>query len=335
MSSKVGWGIHGQTQISLLRTTDGGKTWKTVTPTGVLMRHHGTDFISGTDAWIAASPNIQSGITMVMNTTDGGLQWTKHQLPDVGASARVDFLTNSDGWVLLGFGVSAGHAPAMLLETTDGGAKWMVLGDMRYGASPKLAILPHYAGADDVSFSTSQNGWITNSTVDNSGALQFYATHDGGRHWAPQNLPGLRSLPAGATVATPPTFFPSETGAFFVCVGLGDSLADRQSVVQYYETHNGGQTWVPGTTVKINGPTDCGSSVGFSDASDGWVAGRTNLYTTSNAGRTWKTVQPNINLGTTLKTLDFVGIHGWAIGHSSFPRLWVSSNGGSTWAVLS
>jgi len=135
---------------TIVRTTDAGQTWTTVTSmtTNAL---YSVCFPTASLGWAAGDAGV------VLRTTDAGLTWSR----DLGVNASenlrcVRFADADHGWVVGSNGV--------VIRTADGGATWS-------------RTHPTAQQLNGVSFPDTTNGWAV------GGAGTILGTHDGGRSW--------------------------------------------------------------------------------------------------------------------------------------------------------
>jgi len=106
-------GKHGR----ILMTTDGGETWKRVTPTG----HTGTadllamEFVGPMRGWVVGTEGT------ILHTTDAGRSWRRQTSGVQARLTAVVFVDPMQGWAL---GSDRSTSASVILQTTDGGASW-------------------------------------------------------------------------------------------------------------------------------------------------------------------------------------------------------------------
>jgi hypothetical protein len=132
---------------SITATNNGGRTWYTIlrVSTGIW----GLDLVS-------PQVGFAVGVTALMRTTDGGKRWTTVSEPAGHSLVWVGFTSSRDGFGLTTKGT--------LVETTNGGSSW---------TSTDLKVT-----GTSACFASPSIGYVTSS----AGAL--YATRDGGFSWA-------------------------------------------------------------------------------------------------------------------------------------------------------
>ncbi|MDQ2906717.1 MAG: YCF48-related protein [Chloroflexota bacterium] len=242
VDQQVGWAVGvGPTSDnnygSVLRTSDGGKHWKDVTPPG--LPGHGVDYLYILDAQTVWLPVWQSGpvgqmatIKWLYRTFDAGASWQHFAWPGKGDNANsMTFIDRNHGWVVdtpLAFttfppqnNTPVAARKLTLLHTNDGGKTWQSVG---------LLTMP--GGEDELQFHDQQTGWVTNQTG-------LYVTHDGGRSWQPQALLDAQGHREKVQPGTParPMFLNEQTGYLLA----GDNSSGGKWSV--YMTQDGGQTW--------------------------------------------------------------------------------------------
>ncbi|GAQ73879.1 Ycf48-like protein [Streptomyces turgidiscabies] len=263
------------TQGTVLRTTDGGRSWRNVSPPGAAELQFRD--IEAFDARRAVVLAIGEGEdSRVYRTDDGGGTWTE-SFRNTDARAFYDCLTFFD----------SRHGLAMsdpvdgrfrILSTGDGGRSWTVLpsdgmpaaleGEAGFAASGQCLVS---SGPRDV--------WLATG-----GGARARVLHsaDRGLTWTASDAPIPAGDPARGVFALA---FRDRTHG--LAVG-GDYRADQTSPRAGAVTTDGGRTW----TAAATSPPAYRSGVAWLPYSRtaALAVGPTGTDLTTDAGRTWKTV---------------------------------------------
>ncbi len=343
VSTRFGWGIS---RTHILRTSDGGRLWRDVTPPAYKPRNLGSlegwTMLDARHAWIVgADPRPQHtemGSAIVFRTSDGGQHWQQSRRMAGYAGARPDTLKFSDakhGWLLLATSASMSQAGWDVYQTDDGGATWMRVMHKGYQQSAPHAL----PGCDcqlNLTFFDAAHGFATGYW----GVAQNYSilsrSFDGGHSWYPMQLPlppGFR-IPFYAT--SPPTL--SITGH-----GLMLAHMVQPQAFVLYRTVNGGATWQPGAA--LPGPAQvffiAPGSFSIPDTQHAFVLVRSVLYRTDNAGLRWYVVNHHLPLPVGLTHIQFLNAFtGFAIPVDESPEvdrsfLLTTHDGGRSWRRVS
>ncbi|MBD3334987.1 MAG: hypothetical protein GF355_05680, partial [Candidatus Eisenbacteria bacterium] len=153
--AETGWAVC--TGGKIFYTADGGEQWGTQT-SGVGATLDDVDFIDDQHGWIAVDSE-----GLMLETDDGGANWTARYLPTDERPSGVSFANESTGWVCT--------SDATVLKTEDGGATWMeqLLEDEN----------PDY-NLSDIQFAGTTHGVIVGSKLLEG---RSYGTTDGGATW--------------------------------------------------------------------------------------------------------------------------------------------------------
>lgn len=219
---------------TVLRTTDGGRTWQNVSPPGV------TDLqfrdIEAFDSRTAVILSIGEGeASRVYRTTDGGAHWTE-TFRNTEPTAFYDCMAFFDRRNGLALSDPVG-GKFRVLSTSDGGVSWTVLPNN--GMPPALeGEFAFAASGQCISVSGSRDAWIATG-----GGAQGRVLHSGdrGRTWTVSVTP-LASSPSAGVFAT--AFRDRHHG---VAVG-GDFANPSNGVDALAFTRNGARTWVEPVT---------------------------------------------------------------------------------------
>ncbi len=311
----------------VFRTTDGGSTWKEVTPGNLQVSQiyfpYGYFFLDANTGWIAGYDVKEA--PAVFRTADGGKSWSSAGLDmqTLSTGATLDFLDSKTGWMMVPpRGAGAGSEPVDIYSTVDGGVSWT----LAYTSTPPTAApsLLYNGDKTGLSFVDGQRGWVT-GYYSGPGFL-FYVTNDGGKTWSGQAL----AVPAGfhadgGAAETDPPLFAGASGLLPVIFH-----ADGPSVV-FYRTDDRGQTWKATTPLKLSASY---SQILWSipDLEHAFVSDGKQLYTTSDGGQTWKATPLNLKSGQ-IRQLDFInGSTGWLLGDNNF--LMQTRDGGASWTEV-
>ncbi len=261
MTEDSGWVVGDQGTI--LRTTDGGDTWR------LWQSHYKVNDLLAVSFYKDLGWAVGKKGT-VLHTEDGGVSW--HQQP---SSVETDlygvyFLDDQHGWTV--------GAKGTILRTEDGGKTW------KQWISQIPVILPDL---HDVVFVNKKQGWVAGNT-----GLILY-TEDGGENWKTQES-GVREDLLGIDFPQPKPYSGwsiGETGTILFTQDTGQNWKQQESGTKasledvvfinnkigwvvggkgtILHTETSGNTWEPrisGTDLTLNG-------VDFLDSRHGWAVG--------------------------------------------------------------
>lgn len=198
-SEQDGWAAGNY--ASILKTSDGGKTWRSVSvpPTALpgpveerdrVLAFTDLSFASPREGWIVGNRFGERGSEAgtILHTTDGGASWKA--LPSPAPRAGVNgaivrqfhhlkFFSSSAG-VLLADIERAGDTTSVIYSTVDGGRSWQERGSLP-GRLSALSMID------------SLNGWAIRHDLRSNAAL-VSQTRDGGRTWSEVFRPASVSL---------------------------------------------------------------------------------------------------------------------------------------------
>ena len=289
-------------------------TWSSQT-SGFVVTLNDVYMVDENTGW--AVGGIDTGMGLILNTTDGGQTWNRQTgngvpVPNVDLNG-VSAVDANTAWVV---GDSDG-ANGVILYTTDGGANWT----QQTGGIAPLPTADLY-GVVAIDANTA---WAVGD--DSIGVTTLVYTIDAGANWDNQGPPVAISL-YGVDAAS---------SAFGWTVGETDGAAGT-----IYYTNNAGANWngqAGAPNINLNGTTYGGGDPTTGDATL-WVAGDSDgangtiLYTSDN-GANWTQqtggTVPNVNLnGVSAIDQDTV----WTVGASDGSNGVVlkTRNNGSTWS---
>ena len=254
----AGWAIsEGAFDVDdhILRTSDGGATWRDVTPPQPVrvdysLGNAATLFALDTQhVWAIFYDRAMSAVAppaYVWHSSDGGATWTKSAALEIADAAffaptELTFVDAQNGWLMAHVDAGMMHDYVMVFATTDGGATWKRLVD------PTNQALVQSCGKTGIVFTDAKNGWITGDCQGvQPGAPYLERTVDGGATWESVTLPAPNGAPAafeGAATACglqDPPFVDAATTLMTVnCQNF-----DTGAVAAYiYRTADQGKSW--------------------------------------------------------------------------------------------
>jgi photosystem II stability/assembly factor-like uncharacterized protein len=311
LGPEAAWVLDGN---GLFRTADAGVQWAPITPpvSDPLANILCVTFSGPQDGWaIVGHPESATAMISIDRTTDGGHSWSVVPLPGSGNSvttASISFAGPADGFAAFNH-YQQPHA--QVFTTDDGGAQWHLVS----AAGPAVG-----AG---IEFTSPGDGW----GIDDSGRL--YRTTDGGLHWSQPQLPGLgqqarQSGHGAAASASLPAFF----GRLGVLLVREPGSASPAGQAEVDTTDDGGRSWQSHPL-----PFDVGAQLyqsaaqmpfaaagpgawfyfGSSELGDKTYAMVTFLRATTDGGRSWTAILPNLGV-TGIQLLAFATpSDGWAV----------------------
>jgi photosystem II stability/assembly factor-like uncharacterized protein len=313
-----------------------------ISPKAVIRKDHGkwTDASpkeeSGNIFGVAAFTDIKTGwvstfkeggthIT-ILRTRNGGKSWRATNInptePGIVPTVKtIDFIDSNHGWLAVSYGTAVGSELIEIYQTINGGKTWALI------ASPRQKTANGIPGGGiktGLSFIDKNRGWLTGFWYGDT--VWLYVTNDSGKTWKQQDIKVPSGYPteAGAVETWPPMFFGSNTGI------LPLTFHSQGQPVIFYFTDNKGISWRPTTPIKSKDNQPFIWS--FANIKLGFASDHIQLYKTSDAARTWKTIKPNIDFKNVTQ-IDFVSKNaGWAIGKDIFVK---TLDGGLTWKPAS
>ncbi len=334
IDGQVGWGIaNGPDRVAhVLRSTDGGFTWRDATPpepavaAGVSGRAAAAAFLDSMVGWVFYYPNdaVVGPVDLrLWRTGDGGASWTSagtwQALSIEEGVPQLHPIDDRTAWLFSEIFLGAGHHAFQLSHTTDGGSNWAVLHD-----PPETESLCHRTGID---FFDSSVGWLTSDCPFEEGGGLLERTLDGGRTWqtlelpAPSEDPGIFDSPDMCSASQPQLFSPQVGHLILEC---RRETAGGMEVFSFrYISDDGGQTWAM--------PTFPGGRALFLDRDYGWALNR-EIHWTEDGGWRWSRIKAVFWDG----QFSFIDREtGWAVARNEGAIALVRTrNGGASWELL-
>jgi len=320
--------VYAGGRFSTFLTADGGRTWRPApTPAAI------TTFLDRDHAVaVDLGPGSRFGIS-----DDAGRTWqTVPQPVAFGGQARIlpsdvagpSFLDPADGWW---FGPRPGTGQRTLWRTADGGRTWTDLAPSGVPAADGRALQPVFLDP------------LRGALVVAGGGSDVWPalllTRDGGRTWAPAApaRPAV-SVPAGQGLLVSPTLLAHGDRLVLALDTRVDrsSGPSRQSRRLLSASADGGATW--GAWAETP-PISSAAPMRFDDAGTLLLADGTRLWSSADAGRTWRSRTVAGPDGQQLALLSAQGgmllvARLAAPGDDTAPKLLRSRDGGGHWTEI-
>ena len=344
-------------QNAILRTTNGGASWKVVLCARPQDSLTSSPYDKDT-AWVTADYDDCSNL-FVFQTLNGGQSWGYSELtsPYSVQDCELSFPCANRGWILVMPDHGMNSMPGYLYTSDEYGEDWRLVNstennannwDDPEGKQPGFADPHSYlicGGA--IKFQNSWDGWLLGSMTTTTRAFLFF-THDGGATWQEQKFDLPPSLHDGSIeLSALPQFFGTNgiVEAFFA----PDDATFTNFYTMFYQTHDDGQTWQPTTPIKFVGVSS------FISSETGWIWSpepydsnstapvKGILYRTDDCGHIWKPISMKSSLenylthGERIVQLDFVDDqYGWAVAQDQHNKTQIlkTTDGGETWNAL-
>lgn len=301
VSETVAWASGSAGTV--LRTTDGGRTWRLLAVTGEPLDFRDIDAV---DEGTAYAMSIGTGpASRVYKTTDGGATWAL-QFTNPDAQGFFDAMAFWDATHGLVVGDSVGGAFSIFL-TADGGTTWTPA--PRTGLPPALAGEGAFAASGtNVAVYGANDAWFVTNGAGRSRVLH---SGDRGRTWTIAGLP----LPAAQSAGVFSVAFRDRMHG--VVVG-GDYTREAEATNNAAWTSDGGRTW---TLVRDRGLSAFRSVVAYSPGTrSSFIAvGPQGADWSDDDGRSWTPIP-----GPGFHTFGFArrGGVGWAAGSNGRVARW-------------
>ncbi|NRN66849.1 Oxidoreductase (Secreted protein) [Kibdelosporangium sp. 4NS15] len=219
---------------TVLRTTDGGRTWASVGPPGTeALQFRDIEAFDANTAVILSIGNGED--SRIYRTSDGGKTWTE-SFRNLDAKAFYDCIAFFDRRTGLALSDPV-DGKFRILSTSDGGRSWNVLpgdgmpaaqpAEFAFAASGQCLVTARTKGAGN------KDAWI--ATGGDAKARVFHSK-DRGRTWTVSDTP-LRSGPSAGVFSV--AFRDSRTG---IAIG-GDFDPANETKDAVARTGDGGATW--------------------------------------------------------------------------------------------
>lgn len=345
LNTTAGWGWASKNGLmsQLLRTSDGGQTWKDVSPQGDYT-YLDSFFLNAQNAWLPFFKPT-SNTSGLLRTTDGGQTWTALPSSDMTQNAVYNFTSPNDGLAET-YGVGAGNAYLNYYQTHDGGVTWKPIllkaPKPESGLPPGTVHLCNICG--DQLYYDASRALITYGELANepSGKVQLALSTDLGQNWKTLSLPLPDPKYAGGMVGPlPVSFFGNEAVLPINIIKYNTDGSLAFSILALYASQDGGKSWKAAPAIlesknsQISNVQVLSPQVAFSRCDS-------NLCSTSDGAKTWKKLPDSLNFDQSAAGPDYVSqfafvdpSNGWAIsGDPGATTLWKSTDGGASWTKL-
>jgi photosystem II stability/assembly factor-like uncharacterized protein len=267
-------------------------------------------------------------------TNDGGVSWnSSEQIAIKGAAAKLFFLDNTYGWLMITQNPGLGYSDVVLLKTVNGGQNWSVVLDETKDNLKNF--LPHHGNKTGISFSDQERGWLVGLNTKEQRPW-IYVTEDEGVTWNEEKVELPHSIVYDVIQVETPLFFNENKGILIVHTYLKDKLTTN-----FYLNEGSGE-WSLSSKIE-NTKSDYVLS-DFVSGNVGWISDGQALYATVDGLQTWKKLTDvneifnEENGEHKITSIDFVSEDkGWLIiqGKDNRHLLYQTNDGGNSWSTTS
>ncbi len=327
------WGGGVTSYSGLYHSIDGGYNWENIIQTNNEFGfdiYFACDFTDENTGWIVGRKTLIGSGSFIIKTTNGGETWETQYFDSNATLSDIHLINKDTGWAVGG--------NELVLKTTNGGTNWIT----------KHSITGHTLNT--VTFADENHGWTVGGNFSGGTILK---TMDSGESWT--EVTPTFSIPSCYGLS----FSDSLTG--WVAAGTGSSngmilktsdgginwSVQRESFGMYFDamdfvttdsgwaagydpitgsdvifTSDGGISWTGQLTV-----FSALHDIEFVNSNNGWTAGRTGIYTTTNGGKNW--IQQDTYSTQRMTGIDLIDENvGWAVGW--YGTILFTENGGTT-----
>jgi photosystem II stability/assembly factor-like uncharacterized protein len=283
-------------QGAILKTTDGGATWRRTGPAGVADLDF-RDLEAVSETTVFAMSAGAGPLSRVYKTTDGGATWTLARVNGEQGFWDAIAFWDQDHGILLGDPVNGRFT---ILTTADGGRTWQ----QREGPRAERGEAAFAASGTALVVRGAREAWFATG---GAAAGRVFHTEDGGATWSAART----SVRAGAESAG--IFSLAFRGRFGLAAG-GDYTRPDESAANLALTEDGGRSWKPAAGLR-----GYRSAIVYASAIGMWIATGPPGTEWSEDGRAWH-------------ALDGPGYHAlsaaadgsvWAVGAEGRIARWV------------
>ena len=321
-TKQIGWAVGTNVDFGeyLLRTEDGGSTWKQCCPSPQPVAD-----LSFVSAKLGYGLGERSDPNAVLKTADGGNSWEAvKSFTGESAAVRLSFISPAEGWILTA-SISSSSDKLTVLHTLDGGKTWNRTGEVPCGwgkvcyfrfFNAKNGIVAG-EGESEILYRTADGGKTWKSTAlkppqNAAGQFEFLSSSDG---WAVCNpiaadgtfgAVGLSRLASdGNSWGTPVTTAQKAETIALCRISARESMIlawndsdEKNSRFELLTSSDGGTAWASHLM-----PSDMDSNafsmtlgqssirnqcpMQFTDHAHGWILSVQGILATSDGGRSW------------------------------------------------
>lgn len=280
----------------VLRTRDGGANWERLrVPDSDSLEFRDVHAASASTAWILAAG--AGGRSRIYHTTDGGATW-QLQFRNADTSAFYDCLTFLDERRGVAYSDASGGR-TLILRTGDGGRTWGLL-----PASRVPAPLPGEGAFAASGLCVAGAKPRTFYVATGAPGARLFTSIDAGMRWTAASTPLVRGAAAGLTGIA----FRDARRGMLVAADINRLRTDTSAAVVAV-TADGGRTWTLRPRPALPGALAGVAWVPGAGAGTAVVVGFGGAFSTSDEGRTWRTLSDAIFTG-----VDAVGRTAWIAG---------------------
>lgn len=288
VNEKIVWASG--TGGTVIRTVDGGKTWKVMTVPGAeTLDFRDIDAFDANTAYVLSIGNGES--SRIYKTTDGGVTW-KEQFRNRNEKAFFDAIACWDRKNCIA--MSDPVDGKFLLIETKNGESWSVMDNTNM--PPAKEGEAAFAASGTCLIATRKNNLYL---VSGGSAARFFSSWDRGKTWTVYDTPMIKGTPGSGifSIAT-------RDGKFAAIVGGNyekpAEAASNAALTDWY-----GQTWKP-----VNGLSGYRSAVAYVNKNTIIAVGTNGTDMSTDGGLTWKKIGGEDLNAVSAKGFDAV----WAVG---------------------
>jgi photosystem II stability/assembly factor-like uncharacterized protein len=338
------WIATADGTFRLLRTSDGGRLWKDVSPKENAVGYPGSFFLDADVAWVPLS-DPSTYTPSLIQTRDGGTTWKTVNSHLPFGHALLHFSDLSTGWAISA-DMGAGNAYYQVFNTHDGGTTWAPLSisapNLEFDSRTDAVHLCNICG--DAFYYDPQRVIAVYGdlgTVKSSGAVRLSVSADAGKSWRQLRLPmPSNRFQDGLVAPFPPVFFDGGNGVLPVRIQKfkGDGAMEYQ-VEAFYRTKDGGLSWQSALSVIENAVPSAPPE--FLTPDDAFLQCGSNLCVTHDGAKSMQTPASSLSFSTDsadnyVSDFQFVDSkNGWAIlTTGDGTTLFFTNDGGFNWVDL-